>query len=304
MSEKLKMMLSMFLILLLLPYIITYAMQGTALFTLDAVDVRDAAQENHVQSPQTVSKQAEPTELLTGILAGQIRMDAPREAIRAQAVLVRTEYMRRQQTGEKQEQPLSVDELTRRWGSQKVKEFYGIAQGAVLDTAGEILTYEGQPIQAAYHKVSAGSTRAVAAINEEATPYLQSVSCGMDITSEDYLYVRFFSAAEVQVNLALEEMPDFSALSLKADCAGYVETVQLGAAEVSGDTFRELFGLASPCFYLKEVDGKLRAVGKGKGHGIGMSQYAAEKQAESGASYSEILAYFFPGTVLQADFFV
>ena len=43
----------------------------------------------------------------------------------------------------------------------------------------------------------------------------------------------------------------------------------------------------------------MRVVVKGKGHGIGMSQYAAGKQADEGKKYEDILKYFFPGTKLE-----
>ena len=38
--------------------------------------------------------------------------------------------------------------------------------------------------------------------------------------------------------------------------------------------------------------------GRGFGHGVGMSQQGARLLAESGKSYTEILAFFYPGTSL------
>ena len=86
MSEKFKTILAILIILIVLPYIITYAIQGNALFQIGEADkTTDSSDEE---------SDREPTELLIGILAGQISMDAPVEAIKAQAVLVRTEYWR------------------------------------------------------------------------------------------------------------------------------------------------------------------------------------------------------------------
>ncbi len=42
--------------------------------------------------------------------------------------------------------------------------------------------------------------------------------------------------------------------------------------------------------------------GGGWGHGVGMSQYGARAMAESGKSYSEILAHYYQGTVLQGSY--
>lgn len=290
MSEKIKTILSILIILIILPYIITYALQGNILFSIET------------DKPQESAENEEQTENLTGILAGQIAMDAPTEAIRAQAVLVRTEYMRRETAGEEQEQPLTMEEMASLWGSQNLQTNYEIARAAVKDTAGEVLTYKGAPIFTAFHKVSAGSTRAADHLQGEETPYLLSVNCGMDITSPDYLTVRFFSKQEFLQMLGLSADTDCTELTVDRDDAGYVRTVTLADKSFTGDEVRNLLELPSPSFYIKEVEGKMRVVVKGKGHGIGMSQYAACEQAKEGASYEEILNYFFPDTVLEKIF--
>lgn len=287
MYEKIKTILAILIILVILPYMITYALQGNRLFEMES----DKSQESITYE--------EETEILTGILAGQISMDAPTEAIRAQAVLVRTECMRREEAGEEQERSLSMEEMASLWGSQDLQKSYEIAKAAVTDTAGEVLTYQGTPIYTAYHKVSAGSTRSVAQMNGEKTPYLASVICGTDITSPDYLTVRFFTKKEFAEVLDLPEDVEFEELSVDADNAGYVRTIEIAEKRFTGDELRNLLELPSPCFFIKEVEGKMRVVVKGQGHGIGMSQYAACEQAKKGANYKTILNYFFPETALE-----
>ena len=39
--------------------------------------------------------------------------------------------------------------------------------------------------------------------------------------------------------------------------------------------------------------------GSGYGHGVGLSQYGAQAQAQAGRSFSEILGFYYPGTVLK-----
>ena len=123
MFEKIKTILSILIILVILPYIITYALQGNVLF------------ETGQDEPQETAQQEEETETLVGILAGQIAMDAPTEAVRAQAVLVRTEYMRRLEAGEEQEKSLSMEEMASLWGSPNLQTNYEIANAAVTDPA-------------------------------------------------------------------------------------------------------------------------------------------------------------------------
>lgn len=62
----------------------------------------------------------------------------------------------------------------------------------------------------------------------------------------------------------------------------------------TGEEFRKKIGLPSSDFTIAIRDEKVRIVTKGQGHGFGLSQYTAEKMAERGNGYEEILNYFFP----------
>lgn len=77
------------------------------------------------------------------------------------------------------------------------------------------------------------------------------------------------------------------------DEAGYVTEMKVGEKVISGEEFRNVMELNSSCFYMKEVEGKIRIVTKGLGHGLGMSQYGANEMALEGADYTEILSYYF-----------
>lgn len=66
----------------------------------------------------------------------------------------------------------------------------------------------------------------------------------------------------------------------------------LGTA-YSGEKIRLLYDWDSSAFSLKEVDGKIRVVTKGVGHGLGCSLYGADALAKQGYSYKEILEYFY-----------
>lgn len=53
-------------------------------------------------------------------------------------------------------------------------------------------------------------------------------------------------------------------------------------------------GIASPI----KSDGALQIIGKGYGHGVGLSQYGTRDMAEMGYSYDKILSIYFPGTAI------
>ena len=85
----------------------------------------------------------------------------------------------------------------------------------------------------------------------------------------------------------------------QCDTTGYVQSVRVGKETVSGEEFRNTYGLASSCFTLQNYNGKLRITTRGVGHGIGMSQYTANQMAKGGKKCEEILNYFFKDTELK-----
>ena len=294
MSEKIKTTIALLIIIILLPLVVTFFMQSGTMELPNFIDYL-------IQGQKEVGESEESTEILTGILAGQISMDFEPEVLKAQAVLVRTSYERDKAAGKETADYLSLKEMEQMWGSEKLKSNYERCRKAVVQTKGETLTYQDEYILPCYTKVSAGKTREADCMGGEETPYLKSVICDSDIRSEDYLAVSFYSFDEFREKMGLsEEVPEeeIEKIKIKTDLAGYVTEVKVGEYSVSGDEMREKFHLHSPCFFIRKVDEQIRIVTKGMGHGYGMSQYGANMMALSEKNYKEILAYFFPGTVL------
>ena len=74
---------------------------------------------------------------------------------------------------------------------------------------------------------------------------------------------------------------------------GYVTEAVLGDVTLDGERLRNAWQLNSACFYCKEVEGRIRIVTKGLGHGVGLSQYGANELAKEGKGCQEILQYYF-----------
>ena len=74
--------------------------------------------------------------------------------------------------------------------------------------------------------------------------------------------------------------------------------MQLGGAVFPGTELRQLFSLRSTAFTLAYTGERFVFTVSGYGHGVGMSQYGAKLMAEQGADYAEILAHYYPGTLL------
>ena len=254
---------------------------------------------------------------LTGVLAAEMPASFPEEALKAQAVAARTYTLYRSAAGRHGEQGADVcsdpgccqawqgaaDRLVK-WG-ENAEKYEQKLRAAVTDTAGQILTWNGQPVFAAFHSSSAGATEDCGAVWSP-LPYLLSVKSPEDAESvPDYItYLRCAPLDFRDTVLSAHPEADFSAPEeswigpCSLDGSGRVATLSLGGAELSGTELRRLFSLRSTAFSLEYRDGQFLFTVTGSGHGVGMSQYGAKVMAEEGADYVRILTHYYPGTLL------
>ena len=275
MKEKLKLIFSCVLILICLPYFVTYCFQG---------------------EPAKATVKTDESIEIAGILASQVPVTVEEEALKAQAVIVRTQLQWCKENKKEAPKPLSKKEMEQLWGQEKYYEFYEKMIRAAGDTNGQVMTFGGKVINPSFHKVSAGMTRDGSQIYE-------------DVLSEDYLSVKFFTKKEFEAKLAgvlqnKEEDPKeieayLNTFTIQRDGAEYVTELEKDGNPLDVDAFVQAFELPSPCFFLKEMDGHIRIVIKGCGHGYGLSQYGAEDMAKNKKSYEEILKYYFSGIKIE-----
>ena len=289
MKEKIKMILCLCLIIAGLPILMTLVFQGDEIL-LDT-------DSNEIQHKSSHPDEEEKVAALVSILARDIPVTYEEEAIRAQAVIVRTNYEYALSQGKAPETGLSVAEQTKLFGNENYNRYYQKLENCLIDTEGEVLAYQGQEIEAPYFAVSAEKTRGTE------LPYLKSVESIWDITSEDFLKVEFYDAGELvdicnqafpEAGLTAEDWVNTLVVTEREE-SGYVKTIQVGNSSVSGEEFRKAFSLNSGCFYIREIDGRVRIVTKGLGHGYGLSIYGANEMAKEGKTYQKILSYYYSG---------
>lgn len=183
---------------------------------------------------------------------------------------------------------------------------YAKVAAAVDAVADKLLCYEGEPIVAAFHAISAGKTESAENIWGEPIAYLTAVDSPADTAAPHFLEAVTFSADAVREKLqALGtglQLPDDPALWIRVTAstdAGTVTAVQCGNLVFTGQQMRSAFGLRSACFTVAySADGQFAFTTKGYGHGVGMSQYGANAMAQNGSSYEEILAHYYPNAAL------
>ncbi len=245
---------------------------------------------------------------LVSRLPSTIPMEYEKEALKAQAVVLRTELMRlyydNREEGEDGKAYIYVESSM----AQTDGDMYRKCVDVVRDTKGMYLTYEGIPINAPYFAVSAGATRnGNEVLGSKDYGYLKSVVCGRDFTSEDYVH-----SERVNKEIFLERLREFrpdtvweegvsieKAFPITRDRAGYVLEIGMGEDAISGELFRTAFMLNSSCFELREEGGYVVIKTKGVGHGLGLCQYGANEAAKKGSDFIDILNYFFSEIVIE-----
>ena len=231
-----------------------------------------------------------------GILAKEIPADYEAEALKGQAVLVRTEVCRKiQETGNDgtlEEEYWTAKQMKAAWGMQYTQNYRKL-KDALEETTGQVLFYgEGLAITP-FFKLSNGYTRdAKEVLGKEDYPYLKSVECPADAEAENELQTGVLGENEKKIETTDIEI-------LETDSVGYVLKVRVGEETISGEEFRNRYSLPSSCFTLQRYHDKLWVTTRGIGHGIGMSQYTANEMAKEKKSYKKILKYFFEGTEIR-----
>lgn len=285
MKRFMKQAVCVFLIIMILPYIVTLFINGNGVLKVTKADSPYVTVER-----DGAEKELSLDEYGISVLAKEIDGDVSLETLKAQAILIRTSiYKKIQEEGSTA--VLTKGYWTRQqmesnWGSDNYSEYYEKVKTAWEETEGSVLMYEGSLALTPYHKVSNGKTRSgKEVLDSDAYPYLQVKECAADIEAPDAMTTSIIQETGLQV--------------LEQDSAGYVTKVLCGTEEVKGEEFRDTYHLPSSSFVLQDFDGKTRVLTQGIGHGLGMSQYTAEKMAEDGKNYEEILSYFFEGTTIE-----
>ena len=185
-------------------------------------------------------------------------------------------------------------------------EAYNHISEAVDAVYGKYLEYDGEPIAAAYHSISNGTTESAKTVWGEDISYLQSTESGYDTSSPDYLHKEEFSADELKEKLlafdSSIEFPDNPQEWIKINeisDSGTVTEVQIGNKKISGTQFRSALNLRSASFTTEYKDSKFVITTKGYGHGVGLSQYGANAMAFAGYTYDQILTHYYNGVEIK-----
>ena len=221
-------------------------------------------------------------ELVPLVLVAQLKGDYEDEAVKAQAVIARSEVYRRLEAGENEGEICGKIGFGKLLGMADKLQQYSVAAEA---TAGQVLTYNGELKLVPYHEVSNGKTRdGEEVFHSGEYAYLKSVDSSQDKESPDYVNSTYVAASQFPAKLVIK----------KRDSAGYITALTADESWIEGETFRQGMHLASADFSVQKMGKMVRFLCKGKGHGLGFSQYGGNEMAKEGCRWEEILEAYFP----------
>ena len=243
---------------------------------------------------------------LTGVLLSEIPGFFHAEAKKAQAVVARTYATKIMDLGYKHPEGSVCGDPNCCQGYLSVARYMDLfsdisvvndARDAVKATAGEVVTYNGNLIDATYFSCSGGRTEDAVAVWGTDIPYLQTVESPGEEEAAVYTDLVEFTPEEFMARLgvSLPGAPSGWFGSVQYTQGGGVKTILICGQEYEGTDLRMQLGLRSTAFTIEVRDSRIYISTRGFGHRVGMSQYGADAMGRAGADYQEIIAYYYQG---------
>lgn len=252
-------------------------------------------------------------EYLCNVVSAEMPVDFELEALKAQAIVARTYTIYKIQNKKHDNADIcdnssccqawiSKEDRLNRWDENLRESNWAKIEECVSQTAGKIITYNNQPINAFFHSNSGGTTELPVNVwgGGSDMPYLQVVE-----TSGEDAYTQYASEVVLTQDELLAKLKekyndiqidfnnDEDIKILEYTDSNRVKTVKFGNHKISGTETRTILGLRSTNFEIIKENGNIKLSVKGYGHGVGMSQTGADSLAKQGKNCEEIIHHFY-----------
>jgi stage II sporulation protein D len=249
-----------------------------------------------------------------GVVAAEMPASFELEALKAQALVARTYIIRRMAKEDNSNVPggayvtdtilhqvhLTEEQLKEKWGALGYVLNMNKIHQAVNATKGQVIVYEGEPINATFFSTSNGYTENSEDYWRVSEPYLRSVASPWDADSPKFEATTRWSLQQFQERMGIRLSPSLIKSGkfmqvLEQSPGRRVKQAQVGNKVFTGREIRERLELPSSQFSWK-VEGKdIIFKTLGYGHGVGMSQYGAQGMALEGKTYQQIVKHYYQG---------
>jgi stage II sporulation protein D len=261
-------------------------------------------------------------EYIMGVVASEVPASFDEEALKSQAIAARTFYL------SKRNNPCSdakakgaeicdtsncqvyMDKKDRisTWKNSEAESNWNKIQKAVLDTKGQVLTYENSILEyPQFFATSSGKTEDAKDVFSIDVPYLKS-----EESKGEEIAPKYKTTVEIPINEFVNKInKKYSTARLKKSNlasqviiesytkAGSTKEIKIGNETIKGTDFRALFNLNSTNFKFVFNENLVRIDCTGYGHDVGMSQWGANIMGKNGFTYDEILKHYYNGVQIQ-----
>jgi stage II sporulation protein D len=250
---------------------------------------------------------------LVGVVASEMPLSWPIEALKAQAVAARSYTLAVMRTRAKKifhvESSILDQVFTHISRHQEESGLTAKAKQAVASTAGLVLTgTRHQIVKAFYHSDCGGKTSSTASVWGYGTSLGTATDSWCPANPRAHWSVSFSEEALAKKLQKFASDPEehlLALVALRPSEKDRVEKIKIQWTQeekiILATQFREALGfdqLRSTMFDLKkdQSEGEVKYVftGQGFGHGVGLCQWGARAQAMAGRSYTDILKHYYP----------
>ncbi len=242
---------------------------------------------------------------LESFVAGALGSEMPQtwndEALRAQAVTIRTYAMYKTKMRRSEVYHLDMLDIAYRGKAGETARLNRLVQ----ETKGIVMAYNGNVFPSYFHSTCGGHTEDIYHIfGKPSIPPLSGVSCNYCNNSKFSNWSIDISKADIEKKLREANIYVSNISTVKTTYPGAgnhgsrIELVSTdGTKEMNANDFRLLIGpnhLYSTAFHSKNNGKCITFSGRGWGHGVGLCQYGAETMAEKGFKWTDILKHYYP----------
>jgi stage II sporulation protein D len=256
----------------------------------------------------TVVNTIDVEDYIKGVLYHEVSHHWPMEALKAQAVAARTYALYSIRPSSSKPYDVTNDIYSQVYGGRDSERYR--TDLAVDYTHGQILTYNGKIIPAYFHATCGGATEDAKEVwNIDDIPPLRGVPCSFCQTSPHLHWKKNFRLKDIQdaLNLHGFKVGPIQEMTVvdrdRSDRIDHLKITEKDGRELvmKGKDFRDIMGpnvLMSNNYQIIMKGYYVDIIGKGWGHGVGLCQWGAFGMAQQQFNFKQILAYYYPQSVL------
>lgn len=166
---------------------------------------------------------------------------------------------------------------------------------AIALTKSIIIQYDNAPIVAYFHSNSGGRTKSGLSYfgPKSDFPYLISQEDPYSVDQPAYKW---------EYSMDKSDFDKIFGDDITIEQSDFCKTISNGVKKFDTKTIRRMIGYSkvkSETFSITQTDDQIKFEGYGYGHGVGMSQWGANRMARLHFNYKQIIEFYYPGVCLE-----